>query len=439
MDPRPERLRVLVTGGSIAGPAVAGQLWRAGFAPTLLERAPAMRSAGQNVDVRGAGREVLERMGLREAVAAAGTGEAGTRFLRPDGSTYATFEVREGKDGPTAELEILRGQLSALLLEAAGDGVQQRYGDRLVQVEQDEEGLDVLSATGRRERYDLLVVAEGKRSATRDLVFPHEVTYRDRGQYVAYGTIERHNTDGQYWQWLTAPDSRVVSLRPDNVGSTRATLAFLAPQMGVDRLDTDTQIRVLRERFAGLGWQTQRILDGFAARPQDFYFERAEQVFTPRWSRGRIAILGDTAWAGPTGMGTSLALLGAHVLAGELAAELAASRADGTPFHPARAYSAYENLLRPHVTKTQRVPPGVPGLALPRSRAGLALLHGVHRLSASRALRSTTERLLLSSASDGFDLPDYPQLRARPAATSNDPRKTLWTVPGFVDTGMCRS
>lgn len=419
------RPRVLVTGGSIAGPAVAGELWRAGYAPTLLERAPVPRSAGQNVDVRGVGVQVLERMGMREAVAGAGTGEVGTRFLRPDGSCYADLPVRAGGNGPTAELEILRGQLSSLLLEAAGDGVEQRYGDHLVQVDQDEGGVDVVSAAGRRERYDLLVVAEGKRSTTRDLVFPGEVTYRDRGQYVAYGAIDRHDDDDQHWQWLTAPGSRVVSLRPDDVGSTRAALAFLAPVMGLNRLDTDTQIRVLRERFAGLGWQTPRILEGFAARPQDFYLERAEQVFSPRWSRGRVAILGDTAWAGPTGMGTSLALLGAHVLAGELAVELVSARRDRRPLEPARAYTAYEDLLRPHVTKTQRVPPGVPGLALPRSRAGLALLHGAHRLAATRGLRALAERLLLSSAARTFHLPDYPQLRTQTAATSDDPRKAL--------------
>ena len=97
------------------------------------------------------------------------------------------------------------------------------------------------------------------------------------------------------------------------------------------------------------------------------YFERAEQVFMPRWSSGRTVILGDTAWAGPTGMGTTLALLGAHVLAGELAVELVRAQHAGTTLHPACAYRAYEHRLRPYVEKTQRVPPGVPGLALPTS------------------------------------------------------------------------
>ncbi|WP_176818878.1 FAD-dependent monooxygenase [Quadrisphaera sp. DSM 44207] len=144
--------RVLVTGGSIAGPAVAHELWRAGLSPTLLERAPRVRSAGQNVDVRGAGHEVLRRMGLHGSVAAAGTGETGTRFLRPDGTAYATIPAEQGHDGPTAELEILRGRLSALLLQATVGEVEHRYGDHLVEVSQDEHGVDVVTAAGHRER-----------------------------------------------------------------------------------------------------------------------------------------------------------------------------------------------------------------------------------------------------------------------------------------------
>lgn len=398
--------RVLVTGGSIAGPAVAWGLQRAGFATTLLERAPRMRSAGQNVDVRGVGRDVLARMGLREQVAAAGTGEVGTRFLRPDGSVYASVPAREGQDGPTADLEILRGQLSRLLLEATAGTVEHRYGEHLVEVDQDPDGVDVVSDRGRKERFDLLVIAEGRRSRTRDLVFAPGSSggarYQDRGQYVAYGTIDRAESDDQWWKWLTARDRRIVSLRPDNLGTTRATLGFMAPPMGVERLDFEAQIRVLRERFAEVDWQADRIIDGFEARPEEFYFERAEQVRMPGWSQGRVAVVGDSAWAGPTGMGTTLALLGAHVLAGELAEQHS---------EPARALQAYERRLRPFVEKTQQLPPGVPGLALPKSSWGLKALHATHRMIASRPLQNLAQRALLPSSRDSLKLPDYPPLR----------------------------
>lgn len=397
-------MKVLITGGSIAGPAVALGLRRAGFSVTLLERAARARGAGQNVDIRGAGHEALRRMGLRDAVAGASTRELGTRFLRPDGTVYASVPGRPGRDGPTAELEILRGQLSHLLLRATADEAEHRYGDHLVQVDQDEHGVDVVSAAGRRERYDLLVIAEGRRSRTRDLAFTSRAGYRDLGQYVAYGTIDRADTDDRWWRWLTATGSRVASLRPDNLGTMRAALAFLAPPLGLHRLDVEAQIAVLRARFAGVNWETGRILDGFAARPAEFYFERVEQVRTPRWSEGRVALVGDTAWGAPTGMGTSLALLGAYVLAGELAVE----RDRGGAFDPARAFRAYEQRLRPHIDKTQRVPPGVPAAALPKSHWGLTVLQAAHRLAASRALSGLADRALPSSASARLALPDYP-------------------------------
>ena len=401
-------LRVLVSGGSIAGPAAAFTLWRAGFAPTLLESAPEPREAGQNVDVRGPGREVLRVLGLYERIAAAGTGETGTQFLRSDGSVYATTPVEQGgADGPTAELEILRGRLSKLLLDATEGQVEHRYGDRITRVDQDERGVGVTTAAGRRERYDLLVVAEGKRSTTRDCVFPGEVVYRDRGEYVAYGTIDRAETDENCWQWMTSTGSRIASLRPDDVGTTRAALGFLTPPMGVERLDVGAQVAVLRARFDDAGWQVPRILDGFAARPRDFYVERAEQVSVPRWTAGRVALLGDSAWAVPTGMGTTLALLGAYVLAGELANERTRTSEGRSSFDPSRALQAYETRLRPYVTRTQRLAPGVPAIALPRTRAGLAALHGAHRLATSRVLKTLTRRVLLPSTSTSFVLPTY--------------------------------
>lgn len=181
----------------------------------------------------------------------------------------------------------------------------------------------------------------------------------------------------------------------------------MAPPMGLHRLGVEAQLTVLRERFADVGWQTQRVLDGFAAAPEEFYLERAEQVRTPRWSRGRVVLLGDTAWGGPTGMGTSLALLAAHVLAGELALERDRALSRGASMEPERALAAYEQRLRSYVDKTQRVRPGIPALACPKSRWGLALLHGAHRLAATPLLRGAGERALLASTSDTVELPEY--------------------------------
>ena len=166
--------KILITGASVAGNACAWWLGRAGYDVTVVERAPAFRDGGQNVDVRGVGRTVLRQMGLEDAALAAGTGEEGTAWVEEDGSIAAQFLTAEiGRDGPTAEMEILRGDLARLLYDGARAQATYRFGDHVVGIEQGGDAA-VTFASGTTERYDAVIVAEGVGSTTRDLVFPGE-------------------------------------------------------------------------------------------------------------------------------------------------------------------------------------------------------------------------------------------------------------------------
>lgn len=401
------RPRVLVTGGSIAGPALAWALHREGFAPTVLERSPARREAGQNVDVRGLGREVLRRTGLHDAVLAKRTGEVGTRFVDEAGRVQAEVTATDGRDGPTAEVEILRGDLSALLLDAVEGDVEVRYGDAVTSVEQDASGVDVTTASGARERYDLLLVAEGRSSRTRRHLFADATRVVDKGVNIAYGTIDREEGDDDWWYWMTTTGRRTVSVRPDPLGTLRASLNFMTPEFGFDALPVAAQLQVLRARFRGVGWRVDRVLEGFAQRPEEFYTERMAQVVVSRWSSGRVALVGDAAWgSGPTGMGTTLSLVGAHVLAGELGRTLTEPG-----LTPGDAFARYERLLRRYVDSAQGLPPGTPGLAHPRSERGVRLLHRGMRVALAPALRPLTEKTVITSQRHEPTLPDYPRLR----------------------------
>src|SRR5689334_17367739 len=116
----------LISGAGIAGPALAHQLNARGWRTTVVERYPQRRDEGQNVDIRGAAREVIGRMAIEADIRAANTGEVGTRFVRADGSSAASFPVaRAGRsDGPTADLEILRGELSRILIERTSESTE---------------------------------------------------------------------------------------------------------------------------------------------------------------------------------------------------------------------------------------------------------------------------------------------------------------------------
>jgi 2-polyprenyl-6-methoxyphenol hydroxylase-like FAD-dependent oxidoreductase len=377
-----------VTGASVAGPAAAFWLARAGYDVTVLERAPELREGGQNVDVRATGRDVVRLMGLEDAVLARNTGEVGTRFVDEDGAVVSEFPVddREGSDGPTAELEILRGALSRILVDACPPQVGWRFGDEVTAVAQDDEGVDVELAGGSRERYDLLVVAEGVGSPTRRLVFGDEPEERPLGMYTTYGTIGRTPADDDWWRFLVVPRSRQVSLRPDDVGTTRAMLNWLADSPELDGLDGAGTRAALRERFAGVGWEVPRILDGFDA-ATDLYVDYLRQVRCPTWHRNRVCLLGDAAWCVTPigGGGTSLALTGGYVLAAFLS--------QAGPGEHATAFARYEEWLRPLVEEAQDLPPGVPRIAAPQTRAGVRALRWGTKVASLPPVRTLASRL----------------------------------------------
>ncbi|NWJ69278.1 FAD-dependent monooxygenase [Pseudonocardia sp. ICBG1122] len=407
----------LISGAGIAGSALALRLAAYGWRTTVLERTPRRRDEGHNVDVRGAAREVLRRMGLEEAVRDAGTREAGFRVVGDGGRTVAEVPVDTAGagDGPTAELEILRGELARVLIEAAPGSVAFRFDTRITAVE-DRGTADgparVALDDGTTVTADLVVVAEGLRSRTRELVFD-DVTVRETGMYGAYLTIPRAADDDAWWNWFHETGSRGVHLRPDNLGTTRAMLTFLSGVRGLETLG-DADIRtVLRQTFADAGWVAPRILRELGDGPDGspMYFDAIGQVMAPRWSSGRVVLLGDAAHC-PSPMGgggTSLALIGAYVLAGELASR---------PGDTAGALRRYEEMLRPATEQAQKLPPL--RLANPRTRAGIAALRAAARVATSPLGRRVGDLLggSLTGAVDAFRLPDYPAPSSSSVATT---------------------
>lgn len=401
--------RILITGASIAGNITAWWLARAGFDVTVVERAADFRDGGQNIDVRGVGREVLRRMGLEQAALAQGTGEEGTAWVEEDGTVAAQFLTDDtGTNGPTAEMEILRGDLARLLYEPASAHATYRFGDSITGVEQDDDGATVIFASGAAERYDLVIVAEGVGSRTRELVFAGENKPRWMNLTIAYFTIPWQADDDHLWRWYNAPGGRSVSLRPDRHGTARAMLSVQQPPGGEQDWDADRQKAWLRERFADAGWQSERVLAGMEA-TEDFYFDVLRQVRMPRWSKGRIVLTGDAAWCATpiAGYGTTLAVTGAYVLAQELLRSADVSA----------ALAAYEQTMRPMVEGAQAVPKIAPRLANPHRRSGIRLLHIALNVASRPAVRSIVGKLFGGRSKD-VDVSRYdaPGSEASPVA-----------------------
>ena len=391
----------LISGAGIAGPALAHQLAARGWQTTIVERFAQRRDEGHNIDVRGAAREVVRRMGIEGDIRTANTTEVGMRFVNSDGSAAASFPMNSSgrSEGPTAELEILRGELSRILIEHTRESTTYRFDTQIADLIDHGDRVTATLDDGTSLDADLLVVAEGLRSHTRDLVMPVEVT--DLGMYIAYLTIGRHESDDRWWNWQHVPGSRGIHMRPDNLGTTRAMLSFLSDVRGLEALSRVDQIAILRRTFADAGGAAPRILAQLDDAPM--YFDAIGQVRASRWSKGRVALLGDAAFcASPVGGGgSSLALIAAYVLAGELC------RSDDLP----AALARYEQFMRPHVTAAQRVRPAVLRRANPRTGAGIRALHTGARVIASPAVRagmSMIGRQFGRIAAEGIKLPDYP-------------------------------
>ncbi|MYM27705.1 FAD-binding monooxygenase [Duganella sp. CY15W] len=390
--------KILITGASVAGPTLAYWLARQGMDVTVVERAAEFRDGGQTIDVRGAGKIVAQRMGLESAIRAKTTHEHGITFVDERNRTKAQIgvEAYDG-NGPIAELEILRGELAKLLIEHSRDKVEYRFGDSIAALEEQADGVQVRFEQGSVAMFDLVIAAEGVGSHTRKLVFGDEVKRRSFDLYTAYFTIPRGPGDAHQMRWFNAPGGLCVCLRPDNLGTTRALLSFQEPPRGYEKLPLAQQKQLLKEKFKGLGWETPRILAALDDTP-DLYFDQISQVKMARWSKGRIALVGDAAYcASPiSGMGTSLGMCGAYVLAGEL----------GRHDSHTEAFAAYEKIMRPYVDQAQDVPTFAPRLASPHSRTGIAIGHALLRMADTPIFKPLLAKFLAPKA-DALALPEY--------------------------------
>jgi 2-polyprenyl-6-methoxyphenol hydroxylase-like FAD-dependent oxidoreductase len=394
---------VLIAGAGIAGPALAFWLRRYGFAVTVLERAPSPRPGGQAVDLRGVSRDAVTRMGLMDRVMDARTRTLGMSVVTAGNRRVLTYRADQfGGDGMIAEIEILRGDLAEVLREACDDTVEFLFGRYVERLEQDDEGVTVTLSDGGTRRVDLVVGADGLHSPTRELVFgPDPDRVRDLGHLMAFFTVPNHLNLRQ-WMLGYGADGCTAAIRA--IRDDAAAMALLSvPGTRADYPPGDPagQRALLRSRLAGLGWEVPYLLDRMDDAP-DFHFDSCSQVHMPSWSRGRVVLLGDAACCPSplSGQGTGVAVVGAYLLAGELAA------ADGDH---AGAFDRYEQRMRPWVEGSQKMGAEHAKRFAPRGRFDQVMQVVMMKLLLSRPLSGLLERRA-NTVLRGIELPDYRHL-----------------------------
>jgi 2-polyprenyl-6-methoxyphenol hydroxylase-like FAD-dependent oxidoreductase len=386
---------ILISGASVAGPALAFWLDRYGFTTTIVERAPTLRPGGYAVDFRGASVRVIDRMGLLPAIEQKQTRIGAITIVDENHRKIASMP-----DGFTSgELEILRGDLATIFYEATRDSTEYIFGDSISAIDESAAGVNVLFQSGKQRSFDLVIGADGLHSKVRSLAFGEESKFvRNLGFNISIFSIPNYlNLDhaGLYYGTL---GKKVGIFSGGPPAKAQASFFFAADPQTSSRNNTDTQKQILRQNFKDQKWEVPRLLELLDTAP-DFYFDSVSQIKMDHWSAGRTALLGDAAWCPSpfSGMGTGMAVVGAYVLAGELA------QANG---NHTRSFEQYETLMLEFVAKCQGMADGGADWFVPRTRTRLWLATQMWKILAYTPWKNAMIEVPLKIA-NSVNLEDY--------------------------------
>src|SRR5262245_21187843 len=330
-------MNILISGASVAGPTLAYWLNRYGMRTTVVERAETVRPGGHAVAFRGTAMGVLEQMGILDELRAHATQSGDSTVVDADGNRIATMpgEIFAG------DLEVLKTDLTRILYDLTKNDTEYVFGDSVTALTQDAAGVRVEFEHNAPRAFDLVIGADGLHSAVRELAFgPKERFTHPMGYaFATFSTVNYLNLDRAGMSHVSGDRSLNVFASNDNA---EVRVMFMLPAQDVPR-NRPAQLAAVHEAFEHVGWEAPTLLKAMPA-ATDFYFDELSQITMPAWPSGRVALVGDAGYcASPmSGRGTSQALLGAYVLAGELS----------TQDNHETAFEEYERALRDYVAAT---------------------------------------------------------------------------------------
>lgn len=421
-------LNVLIVGAGVCGPAFASLLQNSDSRHhiTVVERFSSLRLAGQQIDLKAHGTPIIRKMGLLEAIKKHCVAETGLEIVDSEGKPVAKFGVNSSDGsagfGLTVEHEIMRGDLVKVLhdaslhqrakMEANGakeGGLKYEFGKTIQALDQSSEGVEVTFSDGEKKRFDLIVAADGQNSRTRRLSFGDEANneaIKSLGVHVAYYSIPRGEGDGGLAKIYFAPGSRFVMTRN---GDRPKTQVYLYTRDNAEAVKTLYKQPIAKQKehfamtFEDVGWECDRLVGGGALdAADDFYAHELAQIKMKQLVEGRVVLIGDAGYCPTpfTGMGTTASLIGAYVLAGELARHANDIEA---------GLKAYDEVMRAPIEECQALPPGM-AMALPSSSFGVWLVRtSLWALSTFKIDQIVNK--MKGKKKDAWPLPDYPELK----------------------------
>jgi 2-polyprenyl-6-methoxyphenol hydroxylase-like FAD-dependent oxidoreductase len=391
--------KILISGASIAGPCLAYWLDRYGFEVTVVEKAATIRGGGYAIDIRGTAREVVERMGLYPRLREAHVDTRKLSFVDPDGALIASVAPEAVTGGMAGlDIEVRRGDLADALYGPIRDDVEFLFNDSIATLEDRGDRVEVTFDSGLARTFDLVIGADGLHSNTRRLVFgPEEQFHRYLGYVFAGFTLPDEfglAHEGVVWN----EPGRAAALYAYESGEPlQGLLSFRQdePPFSAFR-DPEAQRELVAGKFPEHAWHVPRLVQA-VREAEDLFFDVVSQIHMPTWSRGRVALAGDAAHATSflSGQGSSVSLVGAYVLAGELA----------THADHAAAFAAYEDRVRGFVERNQALADTGGTSLIPGSRERLDARNEVLRSPEAPAAEEKKDQK--RAVHNSLILPDY--------------------------------
>ncbi len=312
--------RVLISGASIAGPALGYWLHRYGFEVTIVELSSMLRTGGYKIDVRGKAVDVIKKMGLYDQARKARIVMQGGTFLDETGKVV--HEIPQEYMGMHAgdDIELWRGDLAEILYKATSGSCKYIFNNSIKSIQQNSNELSVEFSSGKSGQFDLLVGADGIHSNVRSIVFGKESLFsHNLGDYfVAICSIETDLPLHQH-EFFYSKKDKLFNVYCTEGQNTKALFVFRAPGLTYDYKEIKQQKEIVSKIYADGEWEIPNMLKSMN-QSSDFYFDAVKQIRMDKWFKGRTVVIGDAAYSPclASGQGTGAALIGAYILAGEL-------------------------------------------------------------------------------------------------------------------------